>query len=329
MSSREDVPLVRNKFKESSNGEELDLNGSEFGSHLYRTVEEEYHKQLIPLSKLRWKFAQHKINRALGIYTDLEVNEKLDLVNRIYSSFLQAMEYHPQASGSSGIIGANHYGIQTEENLSPLDRQNAEDMVIIAVECLYEIKIYDWTVFNPINFQIITMCEHALHYFSESTAIFSWLLKMYIKMGLTSLATDLCRAFPLQESDTLGFERLGAQRFSVYSSFGMHDDLAELIEQYQDFYKNKFNENTDNIIELYKSCDFVNIRPLMLKNEKLNIAGFQHALSLARTMQQLQRDVTSRVKIEHVLNKEFDHIDLICENDVAYEKKIGPSTLVN
>lgn len=29
------------------------------------------------------------------MYTDIEINEKLDLVNRIYSSFLQAMEYHP------------------------------------------------------------------------------------------------------------------------------------------------------------------------------------------------------------------------------------------
>lgn len=57
LNSREDVPLVRNKFKESSNAEELDLSGSELGSHLYRSVEDEYHKQLIPLSKLRWKFA--------------------------------------------------------------------------------------------------------------------------------------------------------------------------------------------------------------------------------------------------------------------------------
>ena len=27
--------------------------------------------------------------------------------------------------------------------------------------------------------------------------------------------------------------------------------------------------------------------------------------------------------------KEFDHIDLICEADVAFETRIGPSTLVN
>ena len=81
--------------------------------------------------------------------------EKLDLVNRIYSCFLQAMEYHPQAASSTGI-GVNHsqlqYNIHTDETLTLLDRKNAEDMVIIAIECLYEIKIYDYTAFNPVNF---------------------------------------------------------------------------------------------------------------------------------------------------------------------------------
>ena len=75
--------------------------------------------------------------------------------------------------------------------MTALDKKNAEDMVIIAVECLYEIKLYDFTVFNPINFQIISMCEFALPYFPESTPIYSWLIKMYSKLGLTSLVTNL------------------------------------------------------------------------------------------------------------------------------------------
>ena len=56
---------------------------------------------------LRWKFVQHKLSRALGLYTIMEDNEKLDLVNRIYSCFLQAMEFDPRASTSVGV-GANH-----------------------------------------------------------------------------------------------------------------------------------------------------------------------------------------------------------------------------
>ena len=65
------------------------------------------------------------------------------------------MEYHPQASSSIGV-GSNHshhqYNINVQENLSDLDKKNAEDIVLIAIECLYEIKMYDFTVFNPINF---------------------------------------------------------------------------------------------------------------------------------------------------------------------------------
>ena len=44
LNSLDDVPLVRKKFIESSNAEELDLSGSEIGTHLYRSVEEEYRK---------------------------------------------------------------------------------------------------------------------------------------------------------------------------------------------------------------------------------------------------------------------------------------------
>ena len=98
----------------------------------------------------------------------MEDNEKLDLVNRIYSCFLQAMEFDPRSSTSVGV-GVNHsqqqYNIQVTENLTDLDRKNAEDMVIIAIECLYEVKIYDWSVLNPINLQIVSMAEFALQYF--------------------------------------------------------------------------------------------------------------------------------------------------------------------
>lgn len=125
------------------------------GSHLNQTIEQDFTKSVVSLKVLRWKFVQHKICRCLGLYTHVDDTEKLDLVNRIYSCFLQAMEFHPQASSSVGI-GANHsqhqYNISIEETLSDLDKKNAEDIVIIAIECLYEIKMYDYAVFNPINF---------------------------------------------------------------------------------------------------------------------------------------------------------------------------------
>ena len=94
-------------------------------------------------------------SRALGLYDKMEDHEKLDMVNRIYSCFLQAMEYHPLASSQTGI-GQNHtqhqHNIAINDILSETDRKNAEDMVIIALECLCEVKQYDMTTLNPINF---------------------------------------------------------------------------------------------------------------------------------------------------------------------------------
>ena len=132
----------------------------------------------------------------------MENEVRIDLVNRLYSCFLQAMEYHPLAGSSVGI-GVNHSHMENEIELSEtwtdLDRKQAEDLVIMAIECLYEVKLYDYQVFNPINFQIITMCEYALPYYPESIPIYNWLLKIYAKLGLVSLVTDLSERFPLMQ----------------------------------------------------------------------------------------------------------------------------------
>ena len=86
--------------------------------------------------------------------------------------------------------------MEIPENLSELDRKNAEDMVLIAIECLYEVKQYDFTQLTPINFQMISMLEFALPYFPESIPIYSWLVKIYSKLGLATLVTDLSKRFP-------------------------------------------------------------------------------------------------------------------------------------
>jgi len=161
----------------------------------------------------------------------MEDHEKIDLVNRMYSCFLQAIEYLPQASTQVGV-GLNHsqhtHNIQIDENLSDLDKKNALDMALLSIECLYEVKIYDFSVFNPINFQIITMCEFTLQYFPESVCIYTWLIKMYSKLGLPTLVTELSDNFPCL--DNLNRERLGASCFSVYSDYGLEQSLEKLTQ---------------------------------------------------------------------------------------------------
>ena len=173
-------------------------------SHLNQNAEQEFSRKLASLKVLRWKFVQHKVSRVLGVYSEItDVNDKLDLVNRIYSCFLQAIEYHPQASSTGSGIGLNHqhnqYQIQVTDFLSDLDRKNAEHMVIIAVECMYEIKIYQHTLFNPLNFQIISMLEFALQYFPQSISIYAWLVKMYAKLGMGSVVTDVSESYYMKQ----------------------------------------------------------------------------------------------------------------------------------
>ena len=129
--------------------------GPAIGSHLNQTIEQDFSKILVSLKVLRMKFVQHKVSRALGLYTNMDEHEKLDLVNRIWSCFLQAMEYNPLVQGNHGV-GQNHsqhvHNVQVNDTLTDLDKKNAEDMVLVAIECLYEVKIYDFSVFNPVNF---------------------------------------------------------------------------------------------------------------------------------------------------------------------------------
>jgi hypothetical protein len=58
---------------------------------------------LTPMKLLRYNYVYYKIMRLLGAYNKLDDGERLELVNKIFSIFLQAMEYHPKASSNQGV----------------------------------------------------------------------------------------------------------------------------------------------------------------------------------------------------------------------------------
>ena len=117
------------------------------------------------------------------------------------------------------------------------------------------------------------MCEFALAYYPESVPIYSWLVKIYSKLGCASLVTELGEKFPISDH-LLNFERLGAQRFSVYTDFGLGRNLDDLIQEYTSFYRDKINENKNSIVTSFLHRDFEKIHPLMIKNDKLTSSGF-------------------------------------------------------
>ena len=65
-------------------------------------------------------------------------------------------------------------------------------MILIAIEVLYDVRIYDFSVLNPVGFQIIAMCQFGLLYFPKSTPLHTWLTKMQSKLGLVTLVTKQC-----------------------------------------------------------------------------------------------------------------------------------------
>ena len=120
------------------------------------------------------------------------------------------------------------------------------------------------------------MCRFASAYYPESLPISATLVKIYAKLGLASLVTELSLSFPKDGNpdDEDNVERLGAYRYSVYTDLGLGQNMEELVQEYQDFFKDKVNENKNGIVTSLLSRDFEKISPLMQKNEKLAQSGF-------------------------------------------------------
>jgi hypothetical protein len=58
---------------------------------------------LTPMRILRYNYVNFKMLRMLGVYNKLDDGERLELVNKMFSIFLQAMEYHPKASSNFDV----------------------------------------------------------------------------------------------------------------------------------------------------------------------------------------------------------------------------------
>ena len=128
----------------------------------------------LPLKLLRFKMIYHKLARVLGIFSDVE--DKFKHAMEIYTIFLQAMENHPSVLSTVGValIHSTQYNTSlgaSRSTLSNLDLVNAEEVLLVAVLELEEIKVYDSAVLQPYNFVMVAMLEHALQYYPDSMRI--------------------------------------------------------------------------------------------------------------------------------------------------------------
>lgn len=104
-------------------------------------------------------------------------------------------------------------------------------------------------------------------------------------------------------------------RFSLYSDFGFENELAELTEDYADFYRDKVNTNKNEIVDNFKSRQFEKIHPLMATNDKVVNAPFQRTIGVGQTFADLNKNIQDVPAIHTIFNTQFDHIVRACGNE--------------
>jgi hypothetical protein len=92
--------------------------------------------------------------------------------------------------------------------MSDIDRNNLDDLIIIASELLYEIKIYEWSVLNPVNYMMISMLELAVSKSPNNNSLRIWLMRILGKLGLSSRFTGVAHYVKGYEDEDL--EKFGA-----------------------------------------------------------------------------------------------------------------------
>jgi len=121
--------------------------------------------------------------------------------------------------------------------------------VVIAVELLNEVRLYDPSVFNPVNFMQIALLEYALRRSPQNKTFSAWLLKVYGKLGLVSLVSEYSKS--IQKVEQNDYEKLGALRFSLYSEHGVENQLEQVCKQYKKHYELNFNENKNKVVQCF------------------------------------------------------------------------------
>ncbi len=110
----------------------------------------------------------------------MDRQERLNLVNQIFNLYVQCYA-------------------QKEEELTAHDLRSFEDLLVIAVEVMNDVKVFDQSVLNPFNFIQLQLTQFGLAKSPESKSLLAWQAKIYGKLGLTSLLTQACERISKSE----------------------------------------------------------------------------------------------------------------------------------
>jgi hypothetical protein len=105
---------------------------------------------------------------------------------------------------------------------------------------LHDLKSFDSTVFNPILFMQLSLLEFGLTKSPHNKTFSAWQVKIYAKLGLTSLVSEVSQKIAKPEMGggqgtgvqgspaAIEYEKVGCIRYSHYTDFMADRELEGL-----------------------------------------------------------------------------------------------------
>jgi hypothetical protein len=112
--------------------------------------------------------------------------------------------------------------------------------MVIAIEILNEVKMFDPSVLNPINYLMVLLLDYALQKSPGNKTFLAWQVKVFSKLGMTSLVQDLGTKISRPEQGTgtgtgipgsaaaKEYETIGFIKYSHFTEFMADRELEGL-----------------------------------------------------------------------------------------------------
>jgi hypothetical protein len=312
--SEEDASIIRGTIKTKLEAAEREHDG--------QTVPEGEEPRPPALSLVRRRIVHFKMEKVCGRYEALTHEEKFEIVNRLTQTYL--------------------WGFALKDQLPDNDKCNLADLVIVACELLYTIRIYDWSVLNPVNFMMLNLLELALsnsykpailqemlsrrgqkgakppselenRMLGTNTTLRIWLMKVQGKLGLTSRYTGIGALVKGVHDEE--FEKFGAMKFSHYQNFGAEVELGQTCDRYEKYYSEALTNNRHSMAQGFVEREFGDMNEMLEQNTRLEASNFRVLVKISQTLLNVSRSCSDRAKVVRELSTHANLMDDLCEDE--------------
>jgi hypothetical protein len=121
----------------------------------------------------------------------------------------------------------------------------------------------------------LSLLEFGLTKSPQNKTFHAWQVKIYSKLGLTSLVTEVSQKIAKPELGggqgtgvqgspaAIEYEKVGCIRYSHYTDFMADRELEGLCRQYKKHFESNNNDGKNKIVECFKRKDFDPIPEIM------------------------------------------------------------------